>query len=62
MEGWFAKVCRRRGLKGVRDRVVDWIWSLCNMAFESYVVHGEWRYVVTVPLYKSKGERNEYKN
>ena len=21
-------------IKGVGDRVVDWIWRLCNMAFE----------------------------
>ena len=25
-------------IKGVGDRVVDWIWRLCNMAFESGVV------------------------
>ena len=25
-------------LKGGGDRVVDWIWRLCNMAFESGVV------------------------
>ena len=25
-------------IKGRGDRVVDWIWRLCNMAFESDVV------------------------
>ena len=25
-------------IKGGGDRVVDWIWRLCNMAFESGVV------------------------
>ena len=25
-------------IKGRGDRVVDWIWGLCNMAFESGVV------------------------
>ena len=24
-------------IKGGGDRVVDWIWRLCNMAFESVV-------------------------
>ena len=44
------------------DRVVNWIWRLCNMAFESGVVPEEWRSVVIVPLYKGKGERIECKN
>ena len=26
-------------IKGGGDRVVDWIWRLSNMAFESGVVH-----------------------
>ena len=46
-------------IKGEGERVVDWIWSLCNMAFESGVVHEDWRFVVIVPLYKGKGERTE---
>ena len=33
-------------IKGVGDKVVDWIWRLCNMAFEIAVV--------IVPLYKGK--------
>ena len=32
------------------------------MAFESAVVCEDWRSVAVVPLYKGKGERNEYKN
>ena len=32
------------------DRVVDWIWRLCNVAFESSVVPEDWRSVVIVPL------------
>ena len=44
------------------DMVVDWIWSLCNMAFESGAVPEDWRSAVTVPLYKGKGEMTECKN
>ena len=36
------------------DRVVDWIWSLCYVAFENGVVSKDWRSVVIVPLYKVK--------
>ena len=42
--------------------MIDWIWKLCNMAFESGVVPEEWRYVVDVSSYKNKGERTECKN
>ena len=48
--------------KGGGDRVVDWIWSLCNMAFESGVLAENWRSAVIVLLYKDKRERTEYKN
>ena len=44
------------------DRVIDWIWKLCNMTFESGVVPQDWRSAVIVPLYKGKGERIECKN
>ena len=44
-------------IKGGGDRVVDWICRLCNIEFESAVPEN-WRFVVTVPLYKGKGERN----
>ena len=46
-------------IKGGGDRVVDWIWKLCNMSFESRVVPGDLRYAVSVALYKGKGERTE---
>ena len=49
-------------IKGRGDRVVDWIWRLYNMVFESGVVTESWRSAVTVPLYKGKGERIECKN
>ena len=48
-------------IKGGDDWVVDWMWRLCNMAFES-VVPEDWRSAVNIPLYKSKGERTECKN
>ena len=41
-------------IKGGGDRVVDCIWRLCNMAFESSVVPEHWRSAVIVPLYKGK--------
>ena len=44
-------------IKGGGDMVVDCIWRLCNLAFESSVVPEDWRSVF-VPLYKGKGERN----
>ena len=37
--------------------VADWIWKLCNMAFESGAVLEDWRSAVIVPLYMCKGER-----
>ena len=40
--------------KGGDDRVVDWIWRLCNMPFESGVVPEDWRSAVIVSLYKGK--------
>ena len=48
--------------KGGGDRVVDWILRLCNMGFENGIVPEDWRSAVVVPLYKSKGERNECNN
>ena len=48
-------------IKGGGDRVVDWIWRLCNMVFESGVVPEDCRSAVIVPLYKGKGERTECK-
>ena len=49
-------------IKGAGDRVVDWIWRLCNMDFESCVLPEGWRSSVIVSLYKGKGERTEFKN
>ena len=43
-------------IKGGGNRVVDWIWRLRNMAFESGVVPDDWKFAVVVPLYKGKGE------
>ena len=44
------------------EKVVDWIWRVCNMAFESGFLPEYWRSSVIVPLYKGKGEKNECKN
>ena len=49
-------------IKGGGDRVVDWIWRLCNMAFESGAVPENFRSAVIVPLCKGKGERTQCKN
>ena len=52
----------REMIKVGGDKVVDWIWRLCNMVFESGVGPEDWRSAVIIPLYKGKGERNECKN
>ena len=44
-------------IKGGGDRMVDWIWRLCNMAFESGVVSEDWKSALIVPLYKGKNYR-----
>ena len=49
-------------IKGGGDRVVEWIWRPCNMAFESGFVPENWRSTVSVPLYRAKAERTECKN
>ena len=49
-------------IEGGGDRLVDWIWRICNMAFESSVVPEYRRSAVIVPLYKGKGERTKCKN
>ena len=48
-------------IKGGGDRVVDWIWKLCNMTFENCVGPEDWRSAVIVPMYKVKGGRTECK-
>ena len=42
--------------------VVDWIWKLCNMVFESDFVPEDLRLAVIVPLHKGKGEMIKYKS
>ena len=42
--------------------MVDWIWGLCNVAFESGVMPEDWRAAVIVPLHQGKGERTECSN
>ena len=32
-------------IKGRGDRVVHWVWMLCNIAFESGIVPEDWRSV-----------------
>ena len=49
-------------IKGGGDMVVDWIWRLCNMAFESSAMPKDWRPAVKVPLYKGKGEKTKCRN
>ena len=43
--------------KGGGDRMMDWIWRLYDMAFESGVVPENWIFAVIVPLNKGKRER-----
>ena len=40
--------------KGGSDMVVDWIWRMYNMAFESGVVPEDWRSAVIVPCTRVK--------
>ena len=49
-------------MKGGGDRVVNFIWRLCNMVFESGIVLEDWRSNVIVLLHKAKGERRECSN
>ena len=39
-------------IKGGGNRVLDWIWWVCNMAFESGVVPEDWRSTVIILLAK----------
>ena len=43
------------------DRVVDWIWRLCNMAFENGGVPEDWRFAAIVRMYNGKREKTECK-
>ena len=49
-------------MKGGRERVVNWIWRMCNMAFESGAVPEDQRSALIVPLYKCKGEGTHCSN
>ena len=44
------------------NMVADWIWRLCNIAFETGVVPEDSRSAVIIPLHKDKGERTECRN
>ena len=46
-------------IEGRGDKVVNFIWKLCNISF---AVLEEWMSAVIVPLYKAKGKRNECRN
>ena len=48
-------------IKGGGDVVEDWIWKLCNIAFESDVVPEDLRSAV-ISLRKGKGEMIKCKN
>ena len=51
----------RMMIKGRGERVVDWIWRLCNIAFERGVLE-DLRSAVIVSMYKVNGERTECSN
>ena len=40
----------------------DWIWVLCDLAFERSVVPEDWRSAVLILLYEVRGEGNESRN
>ena len=41
---------KREIIKAGDERVVEWLWRLCNMAFESGVVSEDWASVVIAAL------------
>ena len=49
-------------IKDGGNRVVDWIWRLCNMAYENGAMPEDWRSALIVRLYKGKGKRKECSN
>ena len=46
-------------VKGGGDKMVAWVWRLCNIAFEK-VRCLKMEIAVIVPLYKGKGEKTGY--
>jgi hypothetical protein len=49
-------------IKNGGERMIDWIWKLCNKAFMEGIVPKDWRRAVIVPLYKGKGEKGNCSN
>ena len=47
-------------IEGGGNRVVNWIWKLCNMAFENSVLPEDWRSAVIVSMYKKGKDNLEY--
>ena len=46
-------------IKSGGKKVLDWIWRLCNMTFESGLVPEDWKSPVIISLHKGKGERGQ---
>ena len=49
-------------IKGGCNRMKYWIWSLCNMVFESSIVPEDWRSSGVISLYKGKRKNAECKD
>src|SRR5678816_4733604 len=49
-------------IKNGGEKVIDWIWNLCNKAFMEGIVPRDCRRAVIVPLYKGKGEKGNCMN
>ena len=47
-------------IKSRCDMMVDWLWKLSNIAFQSGGVPEDCGSAVVVPLYSGTGERNKY--
>ena len=47
-------------IKSGSETVVDCIWRLCNIAFESVVVPKYWGSAMIVPLCKGNEEKREF--
>ena len=61
------KTGKAPGIDGIRGEmlkcggevVVDWIFCLCKLAWESSVVPEDWKKGIIIPIYKGKGDRWE---
>ncbi len=49
-------------LKYGGEIVVDWMMWICSLAWEQNEVPEDWRKAIIVPLYKGKGNREEFNN